>query len=174
MRPYRPVGWARCALPPNAATTSRGKKKDMPALRLGLAVLLAAATLPACGSSDDDTDTRPQTTVAGDQRGVLETIDALQRASRRGDARKICSQVFTPELARSIRKASKTSCAAEVRMRLFRPDESISVERAIKVQGNAATVVIREQNGDVSTLHMLKRAGGWRIGRVTPRAGGAP
>ena len=146
----------------------------MPARKRGLAVLLAAAALPACGSSDDDTDKRPQGTVAGDQRGVLETIDALQRASRRGDGRKICAEVFTPELARSIEKASKKTCRAEVRTRLFRPSESISVGRAIEVKGNTATAVIREQNGDVSTLHMLKRAGRWRIGRVTPRAGGAP
>lgn len=146
----------------------------MPARKRGFAVLLVAAALPGCGGSEDDTGKRPEGTVGGGQRGVLETIDALQRASQRGDGREICMEVFTPELARSIAKASSRSCPAEVRKRLFRSSESISVDRAIAVKGSTATAVIREQNGNVSTLHMLKQAGRWRIARVTPQEEGAP
>lgn len=134
-----------------------------------LAVLLAAAWLPACGSSDDGTSTVKQPAVSGDQRGILAAIDELQTASRSGDGQKICAEVFTPQLARSIAKASRRSCSREVREKLFRADESISVERSFAVVGSKATAVIREQNGDVSTLHMLKHAGRWRIDRITPR-----
>ncbi len=141
----------------------------MPAPKRGLAVLLAVAALQACGDSDDGTDTRPKRTVGGDQREILETIDALQGASRRGEGRTICAELFTPELARSIKRASRRSCSAEVGKRLFGPNTSISVRRAIEVEGNAATAVIREQNGNVSTLHMLKRDGRWRINRVRPQ-----
>jgi len=150
----------------------------MPAGKQGLAVLLAAAALTGCGGSmegtntrSEDTNTRPKSTVGGDQRQILETIGALQSASRRGDGRKICKEVFTPQLARSIKKASGRRCPAEVRKRLFSRNESISVERVIEVDGSTATAVIREQNGNVSTLHMLKRAGRWRIDRVKPRRG---
>ncbi|MCA1697682.1 MAG: hypothetical protein LC790_01770 [Actinobacteria bacterium] len=134
-------------------------------------MLLAAAALPGCGGSDDGAKTRTQDTVGGDQRSVLETIDALQSASRRGDGDTICTQVFTPQLARSIKRASRTNCPTELRDRLYRPGVSISVQRGIKVQGDTATAVIREQNGDVSTLHMLKRGNRWQIDRITP--GGA-
>lgn len=141
----------------------------MPAGRQGLAVLLAAAALPGCGGSDDGVKTATQATIGGDQSGILAAIDVLQTASRRGDGRRICADVFTPQLSRSITKASKRSCAQEVRDKLFRTKESISVQRGIEVRGSRATAVIREQNGDVSTLHMLKQAGRWRIDRITPR-----
>ena len=145
----------------------------MPAAKRGLAVLLAAAALPGCGGSDDAPDarttTQPAPTVGGDQRGVLDTIDALQTASRSGDGRRICSRLFTPQLVRSIEKSSARSCPAEVRARLFRRDESLAVQRGIDVRGSTATAVIRDSGGGVSTLHMLKRAGRWRIDRVMPR-----
>ena len=134
-----------------------------------LAVLLAAAALLGCGGSDDAPRTAPQPAVGGDQRGILATIDELQTASRSGDGRKICAEVFTAQLARSIARASKRSCSREVREKLFRADESISVQRSVTVVGSKATAVIREQNGDVSTLHMLRQAGRWRIDRITPR-----
>ncbi len=140
----------------------------MPTRTGALALLLAAAALQGCGGSDD-TDAQRDGAVGGDQREVLETIDALQGASRRGDSRMICTEIFTPELARSIENASGRTCATEVRGRLFRPGQSISVGRSIDVRGNTATAIIREQTGDVSTLHMLKRDGRWRINRVRPR-----
>ncbi len=134
----------------------------------GLATFLVVAALPGCGG-DDGAQSSTQPAVAADQRGVLETIDALQNASRRGAGGEICDDVFTSQLVQSIERASTRSCPTEVRTRLFRQDASISVQRGIEVKGNRATAVIREPNGDVSTLHMLKQAGRWRIDRVTPR-----
>jgi UDP-N-acetylenolpyruvoylglucosamine reductase len=127
----------------------------MPPFKTAISGLLVAAALPGCGGSDDNQTTG---TVGDDQRGVLATVDALQSASRDGDGAKICSSVFT-----------KRGCAAEVRENLFKPDESISVERNITVKGSTGTAVIREQSGNVSTLHLVKQAGRWRIDRVTPQ-----
>jgi hypothetical protein len=129
--------------------------------------LLVAATLPGCGGSDDQQTTT--SAVGDDQRGILATVDALQSASRDGDGAKVCSSVFTKSLARSIDRAAKRGCAAEVRENLFKPSESISVQRNITVAGNTGSAVIREQNGNVSTLHLVKQAGTWRIDRVTPQ-----
>ena len=81
----------------------------------------------------------------------------------------MCSSVFSESLVRSIEKTSKRRCATEVRDNLFKPEESISVERGITVHGDTGTAVIREQNGNVSTLHLVKQDGAWRIDRVTPR-----
>jgi hypothetical protein len=129
--------------------------------------LLVAAAMPGCGGSDDKQTTTGA--VGDDQRGILATVDALQTASRDGDGAKVCSSVFTKSLERSIDRAAKRGCAAEVRESLFKPEESISVERNISVKGDTGTAVIREQNGNVSTLHLVKRAGEWRIDRVAPR-----
>ena len=128
--------------------------------------LLVAAVLPGCGGSDDEQTTA---TVQDDQRGILATVDALQRAGRAGDGARICSTVFTKSLVRSIEKYSRRACTAEVEENLFTAGESIAVGRDITVAGDAGTAVIREQNGNVSTLHLVKRAGAWRIDRVTPR-----
>ena len=131
-----------------------------------LAGLLFAAALPGCGASDD----KPKNAdVSDDQRGILATVDALQTASHAGDGAKVCSTVFTKSLVRSIEKASGRRCATEVRKNLFRPKGSISVSRNITVAGDAGTAVIREQNGNVSTLHVVRQGGTWRIDRVTPR-----
>jgi hypothetical protein len=125
----------------------------------------AVAAIAACGGSHRQ-PARP--TVSGSERGVLETMDALQRASRAGDGQAICGGIFTARLVRSVEAAAKRSCAKEVRQRLFSPAEQISVSRRIKVNGNAATALIREQNGHASTVFMLRQGGRWRIDRVVP------
>ena len=132
-----------------------------------LAGLLVVAALPGCGGDSED---KQQTAgaVKQDQRGILATVDVLQTASRTGDGKTICSSVFTASLVRSIEKASTRACAAEVRDNLFTAGTSISAGRDITVKGDAGTTTIREQNGNVSMLHLVKQAGAWRINRVTP------
>jgi hypothetical protein len=138
----------------------------MRASKTAMAGLFVAVALAGCGGSDDG---QPTSTVQADQRGILAAVDALQTASRAGDGARICSGVFTRSLVRSIEQASERACAAEVRKNLFRPGESISVDRDITVKGGAGTAVIRELNGNVSTLHLVRQAGAWRIDRVTPQ-----
>jgi hypothetical protein len=130
-----------------------------------LAGLLAATALSGCGGSGDK-----QTTAAtrADQRGILGTVDALQTASRAGDGATVCSRVFTTNLVHSIERASKRTCAAEVKKKLFKPNTTFSLQRNITVKGNTGIALIREQNGNVSTLHVVQQAGIWRIYGVTP------
>lgn len=128
--------------------------------------LLVAAGLPGCGASDDK---QTDAAVRDDQRGILATVDALQTASHAGDGAKVCSSVFTESLVRSIEKASKRGCKTEVRENLFTPEGSISIARDITVKGNTGTAVIREQNGKVSMLHLVRQGSEWRIDRVTPQ-----
>jgi hypothetical protein len=140
-----------------------------------LAALAAVTALAACGSSETkspppDKASQP---VTGDERGILGTVDALQSASRKGDGQAICRDLFTAQLVESVRTSAKRSCATEVRQRLFTPDAAIAVDRAIKVTGGQGTAVVREQNGNVSTLSLVKQSGGqWRIDRVIARKPG--
>ncbi len=140
---------------------------QIPARRLvtpALAVLAASIPLAGCGGSDKAPPT--PTTVSGDQRGILGTVEALQVASRNNDGRGICSDIFTAQLVRSIETTAKRSCVKEVSDTLVSPDAAISVGRDIEVTGSRATATIREQNSNVSKLFLLKQAGEWRIDRV--------
>jgi hypothetical protein len=130
----------------------------------GLAVLAAAIALTGCGGSDKAQ--KAPATVSGDQRGILGTVDALQTASRSGDAQRICADIFTATLVHSIKTAAKHSCVKEVTDTLISPDAEISVGRDIKVTGVRATATIREHNSNLSKLFLLKQAGQWRIDRV--------
>jgi hypothetical protein len=134
-----------------------------------LAVIIGVA-VAGCGGSDkkppaDQTSAAP---ISVDQRSILATIDALQTASRRGDGHTICDDLLTPQLVRSVEKAAKQSCAGELREKLFAPNAEISVGSQLKVVGNRGAAVIREQNGNVSSLSLLEQQGRWRIDRVTP------
>jgi len=139
-----------------------------------LAVMITVAALAGCGGSDEKPPSakKPSESVPGDQRSILATVDALQTASRKGDGRAICGDLFTPRLVKSVEAAAKRSCAKEVRKRLFAPDAEISVGRDIEVTGGRGTAVIREQNGNVSKLSLVKQSSQWRIDRVTPQKSG--
>jgi hypothetical protein len=135
----------------------------------GLAVFVAATALAGCGGSDDASPTQPSKTpaaVSDQERGILGAVDALQMASRKGDGRRICADIFTVQLVHSIETAAKHSCAEEVGARLFSKKTEISVGRDVQVTGARGTAVIREQNGNISKLMMLKQDGEWRIDRV--------
>ncbi len=136
---------------------------------VGAAALLTVV-LGGCGGSDKKATTEQKRTpsASSDQRAILATIDQLQAASRRGDARKICNELFTRSLAASIKTASQRSCRAAVKQRFTSRREQISVSRQLTVNGPRATAVIREQNGRASTLFLLKEGGRWRIERLQP------
>ncbi len=131
--------------------------------------MLIASALPGCGSSDDTTSTATVPAVQAQERGIIDTVDALQTAARAGHGRQVCTTLFTLRLAQSIAGASKQSCAAEVKQNLFKSSTSISVGRDITVKGKTATAVIQEQNGNLSTLRLLNRRGVWKIDSVTPK-----
>jgi hypothetical protein len=132
------------------------------------AVGTAAALAAVCSACGDSDSAKPAPAVSDDQRAILATVDALQRASRRDDARRICRELFTPALAKSIGKASKHSCEAEVHDTLTSPDAALSVGRKIDVNGSHATATIREQNGSTSAVGFVKDGSRWRIEAVTP------
>lgn len=137
---------------------------------LALAAVLACGGLAGCGASGGTpTTSTAKTPIGTGQRGVLETVDALQAASRSGDGKKICDEVFTSELAASIKVAAGHSCSKEVRERLFTPDAAFSVGRDIRIAGRTAEATIREQDDTVSTLSLRQVAGRWQIARITPK-----
>jgi hypothetical protein len=144
----------------------------------GMAVAVAVIALAGCGSSDDGSPATPKASaktapaVTVSERGILATVDALQTASRKGDGRAVCLDLFTPQLVKSVEATAKRSCAKEVRKRMFAPDAEISVGRDIKVTGDRGTAVVREQNGNVSKLSLVRQSAEWRIDGVRPEKSG--
>ena len=125
----------------------------------------AVAALGACGGGSEK---KPSPAVSAQQRGVLDTVDRLQVASRRGDGEQICTEIFTTELARSVEAKSKTSCAKEVKQKLFSPQAELALGRDVRFSGDRAVATVMEQTGKVSTLNLVKQGGAWRIDGVKP------
>jgi hypothetical protein len=134
-------------------------------MRFLIAGLVTIAAFAACGAGSEK---KPSSTVSAQQRGVLDTVDALQAASRRGDGEQICTEIFTVQLARSVEAAAKTSCAKEVKEKLFSPQVELALARDIKFRGDRAVATIMERNENVSTLVLVNHAGRWRIDGVKP------
>ena len=142
--------------------------------RIGLAaiaVTTAAVALAGCGSdsSAKKTPAADTATKTADNTAVKQVMSDLQTASRAGDGKRICTQIFTPKLANSVTTSAKSgSCAKEVRKKLFSPKAQIAIQNIDLPNAANATAVIKEANGNTSTVSLVKQSGRWRIRGVGP------
>jgi hypothetical protein len=135
------------------------------------AVATAATALAGCGGGSSaaqqpagDTATRAEGASA-----VKQVMADLQTASRAGDGKRICTQIFTPKLANSVTgSAASGSCAKEVRKKLFSRKARITVENVDVPNTANATATIKEANGNTSTAFLVRQSGRWRIRSVQP------
>jgi len=127
-----------------------------------LAAAVLAALVGACGDDSDSDGT-------SDAKAVAQVMTALNVASRAGDGERICGELFTPKLAKSVSTSSSSgACAVEVKAKLFSPEAKISV-RNIDVPDEAnASATVKEANGNVSRIFLVKQSGQWRIRGVAP------
>lgn len=118
-----------------------------------LVVLGATAlVLAACGGNEDE----------GKIRDVVEELEA---ASRDGNGERICSELFTENLAISIQRAARQPCSDEVAENVASESAKFTLA-ALKVTGDKATAQLvdgEERRSDV----LFERAGeSWRIARI--------
>jgi hypothetical protein len=139
-----------------------------------LILLTSIAVLTGCGGSEKSppSGVKAPAAVSTDQRSVLATLGALDRASRRGDGDAVCANLLTAKLVKSIEAAANQSCGQEVTERLFSPNAALSVSRAIRVTGNHSWATVREVNGNVSRLSFVRRNAGWRIAGIERQRSG--
>ena len=130
---------------------------------IGLAVAaIAIGALPGCGLGGDDGG-------GSDRDAVEQVMSDLESASRDGDGSRICEEIFTPKLSSSVtRSSSSGSCASEVKANMFSPDTQIEVESISVPDGSSATAMVKESNGNVSRVFLVKQGDEWRIRGVTP------
>jgi hypothetical protein len=124
-------------------------------------VAVAAAALLVVRNASDETGN-------SDRDAVAQVMSDLQTASREGDGERICNQIFTPKLSNSVTRSSASgSCATEVKAKLFSPDAKIEVQHIDVPDESNATATVKEANGNVSTVFLVKQSGRWRIRSVT-------
>jgi hypothetical protein len=125
-----------------------------------IAALFAVVPLGGCfGGSDDSSD----------RDAVDQVMSDLQTASQEGDGGRICNEIFTPKLAALVSKSAKSGkCASEVKAKLFSADAKIDVEQIDVPDDSNATATVKEANGNVSKIFLVKQSGQWRIRSVTP------
>jgi hypothetical protein len=122
--------------------------------------LFAVVPLSGCfGGSDDSSD----------RDAVDQVMSDLQTASQQGDGGRICDEIFTPKLAALVSRSAKSGkCASEVKAKLFSPRAKIDVEQIDVPDDSNATATVKEANGNVSKIFLVKQSGHWRIRSVTP------
>jgi hypothetical protein len=139
-----------------------------PVARGSLAALLAACgalAITGCGDSDDDATDRP----ASAEPSVRAALSDLQAAAVAGDGKRICTQIFTPKLAQSVKTSSRSgSCSEEVRRNLFSPTTKLTVQSVTVADDANATARVKEASGATSTVFLVRQSGRWRIRSVQP------
>ena len=137
-----------------------------------LAVLTVALAGCGSGSKNDGADKKPAVApvnTAVENTAVKQVMSDLQTASRAGDGKRICTQIFTPKLSNSVTTAAKSgSCAKEVKNKLFSRKAKIAVQNIDVPNAANATAVVKEANGTTSTIFLVKQSGRWRIRSVGP------
>ena len=122
--------------------------------RYGVGIVVAAlavGALPGCGLGGDDQGDP-------DRDAVEQVMSNLESASREGDGSRICEEIFTPKLSSSVTKSSSSgSCATEVKANLFSPETKIEVEKISVPDDSNATAMVKESNGNVSRVFLVKQ-----------------
>ena len=138
--------------------------------RTAAVVVTATAALAGCGGSSGGDQPPGETSSKSDNSTAVRQVMAdLQTASRAGDGRRICTQIFTPKLADSVTSsAASGSCSKEVKLKLFSAKAEIAVQNVDVPNAANATATIKEANGNTSTVFLVKQSGRWRIRSVQP------
>jgi hypothetical protein len=132
----------------------------------GLAAV-AATMLAGCGGSDAPAAKTAVNPTAAAQVAVRQVMADLQTASRAGDGKRICTQIFTPKLADSVTTSAKSgSCAKEVNTKLFSAKANLAVQNVDVSNAANATATVKEASGNTSTVFLVKQSGRWRIRSV--------
>jgi hypothetical protein len=127
---------------------------------IALLAVFGALTIGGCGGSNDDAaDQR-----ASDETSVRKALSDLQTAAVAGDGNQICTAIFTPKLAKSVKTSSKSgSCAEEVRRNLFSPTTKLTVQSVAVTDEANASARVKEASGDTSMVFFVRQSGRWRI-----------
>ena len=127
-----------------------------------------AVLLGGCGGGEPAaSDASASKVTAATSAAVRQVMSDLQTASRAGDGKRICTQIFTPKLADSVTtSAASGELRREVRHKLFSRRAGLAVQSIIVSDPVNATATVKEASGNTSTVFLVKQSGRWRIRSV--------
>jgi hypothetical protein len=110
----------------------------------------------------------------GVKHDVAQVVDDLASQARKGEASKICDQLLTPALRRTLAARARTSrrgvdCADQLKDSIRDADAFEITVRSIAVTGDSATVRVTTKTSadrDPADTLALVRQRGWRISRL--------
>jgi hypothetical protein len=133
--------------------------------RLAALLSVSALTLSACGQTDKDSSTD----FKGDQKAVAQTVEDLQKASKKRDEGKICTDLLAPALVTKIKTASSGSCESVLKDALSDVDTfELTVEK-VAISGTTATATVKSDTGKgdrIDTLTLVKVGNAWKISEL--------
>ena len=134
----------------------------MPRASLLLTAPLVAALLAGCGGASAS---KSAGDFKGDQRAVAQVVDDLSSAASKRDAKKICNDVFTTDLAKRLVRGSD-QCKDLVADQLKDADVYKMTIESVQITGARATASVKSQvNGDdkLTTLSFARQGREWRL-----------
>ncbi|WCB96806.1 hypothetical protein DSM104299_05574 [Baekduia alba] len=133
--------------------------------RLAALLCLSALTLTACGQTDDDSSSD----FKGDQKAVAQTVEDLQKASKKRDETKICADLLAPALVTKIKTASKGTCEKVLKDALRDVDSWELDVKKVAIDGTSATATVQSDTGKdnrTDTLTLVKVDNTWKISEL--------
>ena len=121
---------------------------------------LPAMLLAGCGAAGTSGGS---VSFKGDQKAVSDVVGDVSKAARGKDDGKLCTQLFTASLARSIANG-RADCRSELRKAISDADDFDLQVRAVTVTGQKATAQVRQgDKGRVATYAFERQGNGWRV-----------
>lgn len=131
-------------------------------LRLGAATG-CLLLIGACGGGDEGPNAKR---FEDQQKDVAAVIDDLQSAARAGDAKRICEDVFTKDLAKTIKTETGVACTKRVEQQLV-DEKAKYTAKGVRLDGKKKAVVnVTDAGGTQSVLYMTKAGDDWRIAQI--------
>jgi len=131
-------------------------------IRLAALLVALPLTLGACGQAQKDS----AKDFTGEQKAVAQTVEDLQKASRKSDEGKICKDLLAPALVTKIKTASKDTCEQALHDALRDADAFELQVKKVAIDGTTATATVTSDTGPkdrTDTLQLQKVGNTWRI-----------
>jgi hypothetical protein len=131
-------------------------------IRLAALLVALPLALGACGQAQKDS----AKDFTGEQKAVAQTVEDLQKASRKGDEGKICTDLLAPALVAKIKTASKDTCEQALNDALRDADAFELQVKKVAVNGTTATATVTSDTGPkdrTDTLQLEKVGNTWKI-----------
>jgi hypothetical protein len=131
-------------------------------MRSPLALCLVALALTGCGSA------APRDSAgefSGEKRAVAAAVEAVEKAARENDTKRLCTQLLTDQLVAAVKRAG-TDCVTAVRDSFKDASSKELTVDDVSIRGDTATAKVTSGTGSdekTDTLQLLKTGADWRI-----------